>query len=143
MTPIEEPKRSSGRPKGAKTRSDIKEAAREGRIRSAGRPKGSSHKLIGSALLARFQTGDGKRDTINFADEIRRQYDIFCAIAEETKNPQDYQRCFDALMEISKYVVVKDTQLQEIDVTSNGESLGVAYNFIAAQNPAFTDVKPD
>jgi len=107
-------------------RTYTKKASTRGGVRAgSGRPKGSTNKITLDSLVQSLDRAVGmsfeERLATNYKDAIDR---------EDWLAVKDYDKAF-----LSKIVADKS----EVDVTSNGQTLGVAFNFPTTELQEWTD----
>lgn len=119
---IEATEKQSEKPKRTYTK---KASSRGGARKGSGRPKGSTNKITLDSLVHSIDNAIGmsfeERLALNYKDAIDR---------EDWQSVKDYDKAF-----LSKIVADK----QEVDVTSNGQTMGVAFNFPTNELPDWQD----
>lgn len=104
-----------------------KAPTRGGARKGSGRPKGSTNKITLDSLVHSIDNAIGmsfeERLALNYKDAIDR---------EDWQSVKDYDKAF-----LSKIVADK----QELDVTSNGQTLGATFTFPTQELPEWQDDK--
>ena len=122
---VEATEKESIKPKRAYTK---KAPSRGGARKGSGRPKGSTNKITLDSLVHSIDNAIGmsfeERLALNYKDAIDR---------EDWLSVKDYDKAF-----LSKIVADK----QEVDMTSNGQTMGVAFNFPTTELAEWNNDKP-